>query len=462
MELDLFQFIDEAIRMYDLHHTSFIYAERILKNHFSSLPGIPEGNVVAVFSRVKSRESLREKLLRNKFYLSADTPENAVSSLSDLVGITIECRFIRNEAEIYHLLFKDFSDPNEDGYAISLTNPDILLNLGQPQPQLQRNGFAIYRIDGRYRFNDRYIGFELQIKSLVHRFWSEIEHEVVYKNQEMVRNARFMRKMLGSIRDSLDVVDHQLETVYTEMMMESREAEIGIDERTFKTMLASSLNELFIVKMKETVGFSTSFKNDSEILAQYIYISDFLLKDNSETRMVEFLELLNELQNRPIDFRAQLIVNDEAETDDIFVATLSDYFLSMINVDFEWHAFFTILCELQTGKVRSDILRFTSVIGTLLIQPKWFAKKFSSLPDEDAEIVRNFFKKTLAEGMIMSDSVRMIHEPYLLELMNYFWSLVEGIEQNITSEEEFETIRPALYEKMTHEIAALLRKQRIS
>ena len=99
MELDLFQFIDEAIRMYDLHHTSFIYAERILKNHFSSLPGIPEGNVVAVFSRVKSRESLREKLLRNKFYLSADTPENAVSSLSDLVGITIECRFIRNEAE---------------------------------------------------------------------------------------------------------------------------------------------------------------------------------------------------------------------------------------------------------------------------------------------------------------------------------------------------------------------------
>ena len=462
MELELFRFIDEAVRFYDLHHASFVYAEKILKNHFSSLPGIPEGDIVAVFSRVKGRESLREKLLRNKFYLNSESPKDAVSSLSDLVGITIECRFIRNETEIYHRLFKDFSEPNEDGYAISLTNPDILLSLGMPQPQLQRNGFAIYRIDGKYRFNDEYIGFELQIKSLVHRFWSEIEHEVVYKNQEMVRNARFMRKMLSSIRDSLDVVDHQLETVYTEMMMESREAEIGIDERTFKTMLSSSLNELFITKMKESVGFSTTFKNDSEILAQYIYIADFLMKDNSETRMIEFLENLNELENRPIDLRARLVLNDEAETDDVFVRTLSDYFLSVINVDFEWHAFFVILCELQSGYVKADILQFTSVIGSLLIQPKWFSAKFSKLPEQDAQTVRNFFKEVLAKGMIHSDSIHMIHEPYLLDLMNYFWNIVETAEQRIQSVEEFEAIREAMQEKMIHEIAGLLRKPRIS
>ena len=462
MELELFRFIDEAVRFYDLHHASFVYAEKILKNHFSSLPGIPEGDIVAVFSRVKGRESLREKLLRNKFYLNSESPKDAVSSLSDLVGITIECRFIRNETEIYHRLFKDFSEPNEDGYAISLTNPDILLSLGMPQPQLQRNGFAIYRIDGKYRFNDEYIGFELQIKSLVHRFWSEIEHEVVYKNQEMVRNARFMRKMLSSIRDSLDVVDHQLETVYTEMMMESREAEIGIDERTFKTMLSSSLNELFITKMKESVGFSTTFKNDSEILAQYIYIADFLMKDNSETRMIEFLENLNELENRPIDLRARLVLNDEAETDDVFVRTLSDYFLSVINVDFEWHAFFVILCELQSGNVKADILQFTSVIGSLLIQPKWFSAKFSKLPEQDAQTVRNFFKEVLAKGMIHSDSIHMIHEPYLLDLMNYFWNIVETAEQRIQSVEDFEAIREAMQEKMIHEIAGLLRKPRIS
>ena len=38
MELDLFQFIDEAVRLYDLHHASFEYAEGILKEHFLRFP----------------------------------------------------------------------------------------------------------------------------------------------------------------------------------------------------------------------------------------------------------------------------------------------------------------------------------------------------------------------------------------------------------------------------------------
>ena len=138
--------------------------------------------------------------------------------------------------------------------------------------------------------------------------------------------------------------------------------------------------------MKESVGFSTSFKNDSEILAQYIYIADFLMKSNSETRMIEFLENLNELRKTvQLIFRTKLVVTDDAETDDAFVRTLSEYFLSMINVDFEWHAFFTILCELQSGSVKADILQFTSVIGSLLIQPKWFSERFScNVPEKDA------------------------------------------------------------------------------
>ena len=219
MELELFRFIEEASDYYQLHAAAFEYSETVLRQYFQTLSESMGADLVQVYSRVKSRESFREKLLRNKLYLDCETPEDALSQLSDLVGITMECRFIRNETEIYERIFREFSELNEDGLAISLSNPDILLNLGMAQPQLQRNGFAIYRLDGKYRFNNRYINFELQIKSLVHRFWSEIEHEVVYKNPDMVWNDRFMKKMLSSIRDSLDVVDHQLETVYTEMLM---------------------------------------------------------------------------------------------------------------------------------------------------------------------------------------------------------------------------------------------------
>lgn len=460
MELDLFQFIEETIKLYDLHEAGFIYAETVLCDFFEQLEKEVSSDIVAVHSRVKSRESLREKLLRNKFYLQYKDPLTAIQSLSDIVGVTLECRFIRNEAELYHALQRDFSAPNEDGYAICLQNPDILLNLGMPQPQLQRNGYAIYRVDGKYRFNDLYIGFELQIKSLVHRFWSEIEHEVVYKNQEMVRNARFMKQMLSSIRDSLDVVDHQLETVYTEMLMESREAEIGMDERTFKSMVSSSLNELFIKKMKESVGFSTSFKNDSEMLAQYIYISYFLYSNHPEVKMVEFLETLHQLSVSTIDFRVKLEAIRTIEPRNEFVRILSDYFLQVMNVDFEWHAVFVILTNLETGNVYEDILRFSSVFHSLLIQPQWYSERFGYWPKEDAMQARQFYEMEFAHALAASNSIHMIHETYVLKLMNWFWSVISRAEETYSSFSEIKTDEESIHSMFLRTVRSILKQDR--
>jgi ppGpp synthetase/RelA/SpoT-type nucleotidyltranferase len=82
-------------------------------------------------------------------------------------------------------------------------------------------------------FNSERINFELQIKSLVHRFWSEIEHEVVYKNPDFVVYDKFMKNMLGAVRDNLDVVDRQLEIMYNEISNESRHAAIGMNQESF-------------------------------------------------------------------------------------------------------------------------------------------------------------------------------------------------------------------------------------
>ncbi|MBO7703084.1 MAG: hypothetical protein J6S26_01465 [Solobacterium sp.] len=460
MELDLFAFIEEAMNIYDLRKTSFEYAENVLCAYFEDLQEHSDSEIVSVHSRVKSRDSLREKLLRNKFYLTCNDPMEAITSLSDLVGVTLECRFIRNELELYKNLKREFSEPNEDGFAICLNNADILLNLGMPQPQVQRNGFAIYRLDGKYRFNDIYIGFELQIKSLVHRFWSEIEHEVVYKNQEMVRNDTFMKKMLSSIRDSLDVVDHQLESVYTEMLMESREAEIGMDERTFKAMVSSSLNELFIRKMRESVGFSTSFKHDSEILAQYVFITYFLYGSNPEAKMVEFLEGLNQLSETEIDFRMKLEYTPTIVPGNSFVKILSEYFLSVMNVDFQWHAFFTILSAMESGNVYEDIVKFTAVIHRLLIQQSWYEERFAYWPKEDAIRARQFFETAFADAMVKTNSIHMIHETYILGLMNWFWALIGRAEELYDDYAHIEENRDRIISVMNRDVANIIRRTR--
>ena len=78
MELELFNFIDETIKYYELKKPSFTYAEGQLVSLFKEVAGESSDTLLSVKSRVKSSESLREKLIRNRFYLNCTTPEEAL------------------------------------------------------------------------------------------------------------------------------------------------------------------------------------------------------------------------------------------------------------------------------------------------------------------------------------------------------------------------------------------------
>ncbi len=435
MELQLFDFIDQVIQLYEIQKPSYDYAEKVLKEAYTRLFSENSTSIVGIHTRVKSEESLKEKLLRNKFYLNYDNPEDALDHLHDIVGITVECRFIRNETELYKSLFRYF-DKNTRGFSECYQNSDITLNLNMLQPQVQRNGFAIFRIDGTYRFNGKRIGYELQIKALVHRFWSEIEHEVIYKNSELITNTEFLKEILGSVRDSLDVVDHQLEIIYKEISIQTSEAQIGMDERGFKTMAASSINELVNRKMKDSVGFTTDFRKDAGILAQYIYIRHFINGTNNEVKMVEFLEHLNILSQSEIDFKTTLVMEEEYRQHEVFTDRLVEYFMSQINSNFEWHAFFTVLFAVQEGRKIDCLSDFADMIRLLLIQPSWFERRFKDWPQEDCAAAGDYWKLLLSDALIKADSPEIIHEEKLLKVMNLFRTTVEVSETTYASFEE--------------------------
>ena len=74
MELELFNFIDETIKYYELKKPSFTYVEGQLVSLFKEVAGESSDTLLSVKSRVKSSESLREKLIRNRFYLNCFYP----------------------------------------------------------------------------------------------------------------------------------------------------------------------------------------------------------------------------------------------------------------------------------------------------------------------------------------------------------------------------------------------------
>lgn len=259
MKLELFDFIDKTLNLIEKNTETLDYVSEELDRFFTDSFSIKD-HFLNVSYRIKSPESLKEKILRDNFYLKYKTPDNLLHNLSDLIGIRIECRFIEDEAKIYNDILEIFNQREEDGYYSNPLNSSIKLKLSENQPQIQKNGFEIYKIDGKYKKNDIEINFELQIKSLVNVFWGEIDHRVLYKNFNYMLTEDFFRDIMGSIKDNLAMIDRQLMVVFNHLNnMDASDA--TNKKKQIKALLSKIIHDIYVIKVRDEIGFIVDFKN---------------------------------------------------------------------------------------------------------------------------------------------------------------------------------------------------------
>ena len=132
--------------------------------------------------------------------------------------------------------------------------------------------------------NGHKINVELQIKALVHSFWGDIEHKLVYKNTNYYVYDDFMKELLGSIKANLTLTDHQLKIIYDQMQEESR-LDTGITENSFEQLISKEINDLFALKLNESIGFTLNLKKTSAILGHYIFIKDIRYDGGNNDRI---------------------------------------------------------------------------------------------------------------------------------------------------------------------------------
>ena len=255
--------------------------------------------------------------------------------------------------------------------------------------------------------------------------------------------------MLGAIRDNLDVVDRQLEIMYKEISNQSHQAQIGMDEKGFKTFVARSINELVNRKMKDSLGFATDFKKCSAILAQYIYVRDFVNGEHNQVTMIDYMELLNYLNDSEIDFKQKIEIKRTFIPEDPFIRKMSDYWINEMNHNFLWHIFFCMLFIIRPGNNEEDFMDFIDVIRILIIQPGWFADSFMKMSVEEGDKVRDMLEETLANALIDANTIEIVHEDMMYECMLRFRKKVNALDLLYDSYDELmkqeESIRSSLY-----------------
>ncbi len=413
--MKLFKIVEESVQVLNKNLKHYEKAEKDIVDFLVALVSDSEVYIGST-SRIKSEDSLKSKIVRKKYYLEYESGQDIIENLSDIVGVTLECRFKEDEVRLLKKIKEGFVD-DENEFSQAKKDPSIYLNLKMDQPQKQKNGFDDYRIDGYCYQNGVKVNFELQIKSLINTFWSGIEHEVIYKNNNYLLFDNFLKEMLTSIKSNLETIDYQLTKIYGQMTQIDNNV-TGMDGENFKPFLGKSINDLFSVKLKETIDIEANIKKISALLSQYIYIEDFVRSEVPQVVMMNYFEQLNLLSNSDMDFTVPIIINEEISNGDLFTKNFGQYCLDVMNVDFDWHVLFSMLFMLQKDDVIIKFDNFIKFIKEILFSPLWFKEQIKVINSYvDYNEVDSDLYELVAKILIRQKTIEIIYEENLYDVM---------------------------------------------
>ncbi len=454
MELELFNFVENVTASLEDLGSELEEISKDIESYFAKVLEDYNEGYLNINSRVKSTTSLREKILRNSYYKKYKNSEEFISNLSDLVGVRIECRFIEDEKTIHKMLKKHFNIRDLKGYFYNDDNANIRLELESKQPQKQKNGFGIYRIDGLYQHNNRSIKFELQIKSLVNIFWGEIEHKVIYKNNNYMLGDEFIKNIMLSIKENLYMIDRQLLAVDNQF---NKVNSINPEARKeqLEKLLSKIIYDIYSRKMKNDIGFIIDFRESCDTIMKYIFRTNNAkkLEDYSET-LIKTLARLNDISTNDVSFNTELKFERDLHFESDFCNIIGNTILKSINSDFKWNLFFRILFEIELGNNSEDFENFINFIENRFYESTKLPNLYLLFKKEEAQDIKNLFMKEIALSFREVDSIKFIYDSNIMVVNKAINKSVDLIQENIKSYIEWEAVKDDYLNKLRLDIVS--------
>ncbi|WP_125153018.1 GTP pyrophosphokinase [Clostridium rectalis] len=441
MELEVFNFIENSIEFLKSLQLDLENARNHIESYFKNIMTSNSEGFLNVNSRIKSDFSLKEKIIRNDYYKIYKTPKELLYNLSDLIGVRIECRFIEDEGKTYKCLKKYFNCIDDKGYYYNTVNNCIRLNLKTRQPEEQKNGFEIFRIDGVYYFNDMTINFELQIKSLVNIFWGEIEHKVVYKNNSYMLSEDFYKDIMASIKKNLTMIDNQLLLIYNEANKLNAINPL-VRKNQLQSVFSKIINDIFSTKMKNSIGFTVDFKRSCDAIIEYIFSTNNIGDCNDYNKvLIKTLSRLNDISKNKIDFDQKIVFERQIFFKDEFSKIIGNAILKAINNDFQWNIFFKILFEIELGNNSEDFENYIEFFTNTYYENNSFIQLKCVFNDEEAEIIKEDLLKKIAYSFSEIPCIKFIYSDNMEKINKVIRSTVQIICDNMDYYEQWKEFK---------------------
>lgn len=448
MPLAEFRYIEKALSTLDKERDQLEVISKLLQMEFTEIMNLHTMEYLNITTRVKGRDSLKEKILRQGYYKKYNDPIRLIYQLSDLIGVRIECRFEQDERAIYKVLKKHFNVRNDDGYYYNEMNPNVKLSLDGRQPQKQKNGFKIFRIDGIVTDTNNELPFELQIKSLVNSFWGEIEHKIIYKNYNFLLVDDLLIEMMHSIKNNLALLDKQLLTIYRNV--EQRQTDEEYQRRNLEEVMAKMCNDVFAKQLKEQLGMNVNIKKACQTIMKYTFSPNGMLEiQNISDSLIKALERISQISNEQVEFNVPIIFSREPHYTNKFAQIVGPYFRDVMNKEFHWNLFFKILFEIEPQDSVDDFEKFLGFLEQAYQTSSSITrlkKILYSQLEEHADEVMETLMETVAHIIVSIDDVECIYENNITKVASVIADTLRDITAQMTTYDQWLTQKEVVIE----------------
>jgi len=439
MELKLFGFIEQVLSELEDKRPELEQIAKELEQFFEELLERAESGFLNMNARVKSAKSLKEKIIRNQYYQKYDTNEALFENVPDIIGVRVECRFIQDEADLFKFIKRYFNEKSQEqpNFYFNDHYPNIFLDLSAKQPQEQKNGMKIYRIDGKCITAGESVNFELQIKSLVNVFWGEIEHKVIYKNFNYVIADKFYKDIMKSIKNSLTTIDQQL-LLISNQFDQGQQVTEDSQEKQMEKIIAKLVYDIFAMRMKETIGVLVDFKKSCEAIVRYVF-RDGLQNGILESKEVLLLgfEKVKNINQSEIDFTQRLEFDRKPVYENDYTEMIGEHILERINEEFQWNLFFRILFAIEPENNRGDFENFVHYYTEKLLSKVASTKLSSNFTDEETKEIISSLLHRFSKCFVKINSVELLYDNMLDQALKHINYIADAIYKNILTFEQW-------------------------
>ncbi|MDN3594396.1 hypothetical protein [Zunongwangia endophytica] len=429
---------------------------------------------VQVISRVKKKNSFREKLIRRNigskiinnlklteqnFDRSKAKISNEVENLDDVIGLRLVCDLNKDCPGALEMISNNLGFLKE--HKISFKTGEI-----ESQPQKMKNGLSIYRLKGV--FDDR-IGFELQIKSKIDEAWGELDHFIFYKDYSFFPSKTSVQQTMNNVGKLLDKIE--------DLLYDLRRSKDDYNKNLKNLLFTQELSEAYSSKIKDILGFSYQVEKLAPTLRFFIenYYPTFNIKDEENSEMsFKFLkyETSNEnykyYRNRSIELK--LI---EAIYINVWECETKQKLTSENYKKFSSH-----LCEALLENIKEEILQADTLSDydqdliennfNLLIkfnsnENPWISgrlfSEFSKIRREVLDFISENFESEMEDEILGEDEIEQIYSIFLL---CQFDANLEEFLDNLTERNYTQQVIIKLKEKYSNSISLNIIEKKIN